>query len=336
MKIIINSFLVVCILITAMAKLTAQTIMHIGDGGNMYIHKDAAISLDSLVLQPSANFLLTANSINKSRTVTHVATGNYISRVYSFSTPVTNYNGNIAIFYKEDELNGLDKNTLVLEAYNNSNWQTFTNPVTRSSMLNFVNTIGITNIGLDELTLASSNSVLPLKWISVEVTRENNVTLIKWITANEVSSRYYQVQKSDDATIWTNVGNLIAATNHTALNDYLLTDASFLNGTAYYRIVQMDANGKLNYSSIVSVKNILNDDISVYPIPAISVVNVKANNNTTIKRIKLFDAAGKLLMVKEGTNNVLYSFSISNLASGFYLISIETSNGKTTKGFMKK
>ncbi len=336
MRIIIKCLLAVCVLFTTTVRLSAQTILHIGDGGNMSIQSGAAISLDSLVLQPSADLLLTATDIIKSSTVTHAATGNYISRVYSFSTPVTNYNGDIAIEYKDDELNGLAKSNLLLEAYNNNKWQTFTNPVVRDVLYNIVNTIGITNISLDELTLASSNSVLPLQWISVEATRGNGVTYIKWITANELNGKYYQVQKSIDATTWTNIGNTITADNRSALNDYNFTDAALLNGTAYYRIVQMDGNGKMSYSPVVSVKNSLKDEFSIYPIPAFSIINVRANDNTAIKRIKLFDGTGKLLMVKEGSNSNVYSFTISSLASGYYFVSIETSAGKITKGFMKK
>ncbi len=336
MKIYIKALIIICALFATSIRLTAQTVMSIADGGTVYIQQNTSISFDSLVLTPTAEVLLTANDITKNTTVTHAATGNYISRVYRFSSPVMDYSGNITIGYKDNELNGLNENNLILEAFTNNNWQAFANNVSRSTTDNYVTTTGITNISIDELTLASNNGVLPLQWILVEAMRENNVTLLKWTTTNEVNSKHYQVQKSDDATIWTNVGNTIAATNRTALNDYNLTDASFLNGTTYYRIVQMDANGKLSYSFIVSVKSILKDDISVYPIPAVSVINVRANNNTTIKRIKLFDAGGKLLMLKEGSNSTVYSFYISNLASGFYLISIETNNSKTTKGFMKK
>ncbi len=310
--------------------------MNIAAGGNVYIQQNANISFDSLVLTPSADVLFTANNITKSAIVTHVATGNYINRVYSFSSPVMDYSGSITIVYKDNELNGLDENNLVLDAYNNNSWQAFTNNVSRNMTDNYLTADGLTNISLDELTLASSNSVLPLQWISVEASRGNNVTYIKWTTANEVNCKYYQVQKSSDATTWTNIGNTIAASNYVALNDYSLIDAALLYSTTYYRIVQMDVNGKMNYSSIVSVKDNGKDEISVFPIPAVSVVNVRANNNTTIKRIKLFDAGGKLLMVKEGSNNALYSFAISNLSSGFYLLSIETNNGKTTKSFMKK
>jgi len=336
MKIIIKCLFGVCVFFTTMVRLSAQTVIHIAEGGNVYIQQNASISFDSLVLTPSADVLLSGNDIVKSAMVTHPATGTYISRVYSFSTPVTNYAGSATIVYKDDELNGLDENSLILEVFTNNHWQAFTNNVSRNTAANYVTTTGLTNINLDEITLASNNSVLSLQWISVQASRDNNVSYIKWTTANEVNVSYYKVLKSSDAVSWNNIGKPITANNYSGLNNYNLTDGAVLNGTAYYRILQMDDLGKMSYSAVVSVKSSLQDEFSIYPIPAVSMINVLVKENTAIKYVKLFDASGKLLMVKEGNNSALYSFTISNLASGYYFISIETSDGQFTKGFLKK
>lgn len=336
MKIIIKCLVGVCLFLVPIVNLSAQTVIHIAEGGNVYIQQNASISFDSLVLTPSADVLLSATDIAKSATVMHAATGNYIGRVYSFSTPVTNYAGSATIVYKDDELNGLDENSLLLEAFTNNHWQAFTNNISRNTIANYVTTTGLTNITLDELTLASNNSVLALQWISVQASRENNVSYIKWTTANKVNAEYYQVLKSSDAITWTKIGKPIAASNHSGLNDYNFTDAAVLNGTAYYRIFQMDDLGKISYSTVVSVASSLQDEFSIYPIPAVSIINVLVKENSAIKYVKLFDASGKLLMVKEGNNGDLYSFAISSLASGYYFVSIETSAGQLTKGFLKK
>jgi len=336
MKIIIKCLLGVCVFFEAMIRLSAQTVIHIAEGGNVYIQQNASISFDSLVLTPSADVLLSATDIVKSAVVMHPATGIYISRVYSFSTPVTNYAGSATIVYKDDELNGLDENSLILEAFTSNHWQAFTNNVSRNATANYVTTSGLTTINLDEVTLASNNSVLSLQWISVQASLENNVSYIQWTTANEVNVTYYQVLKSSDAVSWTIIGKPIAPNNYSGLNNYNFTDAAVLNGTVYYRILQMDDLGKMSYSQVVSVKSNLQDEFSIYPIPAVSIINVLVKENKAIKYVKLYDGSGKLLMIEEGNNSVLYSFAISNLASGYYFVSIETSDGQLTKGFLKK
>ncbi len=334
---IINCWVVCCLLVIPTHWLQAQNIISIADGSGLYIQSGASVSFDSLVLSPSADVLMTPTDITKSMALLHDATGTHINRVYQFSQPVAGFSGTIGFGYQNEELNGLPENTLVLNAYTGNSWATFPDGATRDADNNYVTTPGLSNISLDELTLTSNGAVLPLQWISLNATRNNALSLITWTTAQEVNCKYYQVQKSTDTRSWQNVGNSVAAHNSASgFNNYSLTDATFLDGIAYYRIVLMDVNGKTSYSTIVSVKDISNNQVVVYPNPVTDVVNVRVSGNSLIKRVKVFDAAGKLLIIKEGSNSNVYSFNVSALASAFYMMSIETDTGKLSKGFMKQ
>ena len=66
MKIIIKFLPVVCVFFAGMVRLSAQTVIHIANGGNVYIQQNASVSFDSLVLTPSADVLLSGTDITKS------------------------------------------------------------------------------------------------------------------------------------------------------------------------------------------------------------------------------------------------------------------------------
>lgn len=335
MKTFIRYLFACALLFLSAISLHAQTFFSVGNNASVFIQAKANVSFDSFVLTPSTDVLLTATDITKSTTLLHTATGIHINRVYQFSQPVANYSGTIAVGYKDNELNGLDENTLVLNAFTNNSWTAFTNSVSHDATNNYVTTSGLSDISLDELTLTCITGVLPLQWISVNATYSNSSAIISWVAAKETNCKYYQVQKSTDAATWQNVGNTVKANNGAGFNYYSLNDGAYLNGTVYYRIVLVEATGRMSYSVVVSVKDAGENTVVVYPNPATDVVHVRVGGNSIIKRVKVFDAAGKLLMVREGSNSNVYSFDVSRFASGFYMMSIETNNGRFSKGFMK-
>ena len=68
----------------------------------------------------------------------------------------------------------------------------------------------------------------------------------------------------------------------------------------------------------------------MYPNPAKSVVSLQVNTFTTSGSIVVIDLYGKQVKTQAlslGSNSI----DVSNLAKGFYLVSIITNEGKTTK-----
>ncbi len=336
MKTFVNHIIVCWFLLSLTTHLHAQTFFSIGNDANLFIGAKTNISFDSLVLTSSTDMLLTPTGITKSTTLFHTATGTHINRVYQFSQPFADFNGTIDFGYQDDELNGLDENTLVLNAFTNNTWTAYTNDVSRDATNNYITTSGLSNISLDELTLTSIAGVLPLHWLSVTATRENSLTVINWITTQEANCKYYQVQKSTDVVTWQNVGSPVKAMNGNSFNYYSFSDAFYLDSTAYYRIVLTDINGKTSYSTIVSVKDANDNRIVIYPNPASDIISVHVGGNARIRSVKVYDAIGKLMMSKEGSNSDVYSFSVNSLLGGFYMMMIETNTGKVSKGFVKR
>ena len=73
-------------------------------------------------------------------------------------------------------------------------------------------------------------------------------------------------------------------------------------------------------------------DIKIYPNPTTDIVNI-ATDNLKISKVMIASIEGKLIFEQSLNNETSFQFDLSNFTDGMYILSIETSEGKT---FIKK
>jgi hypothetical protein len=167
---------------------------------------------------------------------------------------------------------------------------------------------------------------LPLNLLSFTATLDNRQTHLQWITAQEVNTSYFDVERSADGSTFTKLLSVKSDDNAVAENTYHATDPSPFEGIDYYRLKEVDMNGAFTYSPIVFVKVTAGLTCSVYPNPASDEVFISINsNNANQAAVCLYDINGKLLLLKQapiapGTN--LFSWNIESLAKGTYFIQV--------------
>ena len=97
----------------------------------------------------------------------------------------------------------------------------------------------------------------------------------------------------------------------------------------YYRLKQVDFDGKKTYSQIVALQSIKNNiTTSIFPNPSSGVFTIKSN--ATILSYDITDNLGQL--VHTGTSSL---FDISMLANGVYFIKIKLNNEIVIKKIIK-
>lgn len=122
--------------------------------------------------------------------------------------------------------------------------------------------------------ILQSPLVLPVQWSSFTATKMNNNVLLKWITASEINNAGFKVERSIGQNIWDSIGYVKAQSNHGNSSyeiDYHFVDENPKNGVNYYRLKQIDLDGKSTASLIRSVQfadGIISKTIKVYPNPA--------------------------------------------------------------------
>ena len=92
----------------------------------------------------------------------------------------------------------------------------------------------------------------PANLISLIAKKSLNTVSLNFITANEVNAKEWIIERSGPAIDFQPIGTLPAA-NTLGTHNYYFTDNSPLFGLNFYRVKQVDNDGKYEYSIIVVV-----------------------------------------------------------------------------------
>lgn len=150
----------------------SQSIIHLNSGNEMMITAGERVSFDGLVLNPSSNFILQANTLNRTTYLTSPTANpsNAIQRVYYFSNNTASFNGIIRFYYNDNELNSASENLLIVNAHTGTQW-TNVNSSSRDGAGNYVEAQANSYNGLREITLTPNNAVLPIRTGSTRIVR---------------------------------------------------------------------------------------------------------------------------------------------------------------------
>jgi hypothetical protein len=163
--------------------------------------------------------------------------------------------------------------------------------------------------------------------------QDNKNALLTWTTTNEINSDHFEIQRSLGNTDFQTIGKLKCYGTTSQSHDYTFTDFLPENGNNYYRLKQVDKNGKAFYSSVVLVRFNLKA-IIIYPNPAYDKIYIRNNNHfSNGKKIiaRLLDAAGKLILKQEfQTYGVdINTFNIpEKISEGLYVLTITNTIGE--------
>ena len=172
-------------------------------------------------------------------------------------------------------------------------------------------------------------SPLPVELTSFSSAASKEGITLLWSTASETNNRGFEVERSYDGNVFSNVGFVSGHGTSTQVNNYSYTDKleNTNNSTLYYRLRQVDFNGQSEYSQILTVK---------YDVPTVFSLSQNYPNpfnpTTTIKytvpkngpvSIKLYDITGSevatLVNEVKTVGSYELKFNASGLASGVYL-----------------
>ncbi len=166
----------------------------------------------------------------------------------------------------------------------------------------------------------SSTTGLPVELLNFNALKEGRQVMLIWQTASEQNSDYFIVEQSTDAKTFSTLERVKAQGESNAIHNYKVLDKNPAKGMNYYRLKQMDMNGKFSYSKIIWVA--MDEDIvSFYPNPASKTISF----NKPIESIIIRDLQGKEVLSRRNIRAVL---DISTLQPGVYIMDI---NGRAYK-----
>lgn len=176
-------------------------------------------------------------------------------------------------------------------------------------------------------SLLGSVTTLPVNLLSFTGAQVKNANLLTWVTTNEVNNAGFNIQRCSNGTTFTNIGYTPADNSGNAQHTYSFLDERPLTGTNYYRLVQLDKDGRTHYSKVITLKQ-PGMVVTLSPNPVAGLL--KISNVVAGSKIKIADAGGKVLKIIIATSTEV-TVDVSNLATGLYYCN----TGITTARFVK-
>ncbi|MDA3819337.1 MAG: discoidin domain-containing protein [Candidatus Delongbacteria bacterium] len=148
-------------------------------------------------------------------------------------------------------------------------------------------------------------SPMPVEMIEFVVdAKHDDTATLTWKTMSEFNSDYYEIQKSVDGFDFDSIGKVKAAGFSKQLKAYDFVDPGIVAGlTYYYRLKQVDIDGKYEYFGPVSLHT--NEDdiefcvLDVYPVPFSDILSLKIKADTKKGlKVNLKSVSGQLLFSK--------------------------------------
>lgn len=187
-------------------------------------------------------------------------------------------------------------------------------------------------------------NTFPVTLTSFNGIKESNVNRLFWTTSTEINNKGFELERSADGRTFSAIGFINSKAergNSASTLSYSFTDEKPLAGTNYYRLKQVDNDGKFSYSSVVVLKGEKAFNISaVYPNPAKENIYVAINSTKAGKaNIAITDLSGKTVKqipvnLVDGDNNI--QVNLNGLASGSYSIRLIMNDEVRTTQFVKQ
>jgi trimeric autotransporter adhesin len=150
---------------------------------------------------------------------------------------------------------------------------------------------------------------------------------LEWTTAQEIGNKGFEVQVSDNGLAYRNIAFVDGKGNSATVSSYQLAVNNANDG--YYRLRQIDFDGKFSYSPVVFVEGV--ETLNVYPNPSKGVFTIAVGKSVTTSSARLLNAqgvqvwAGKL----QEAQTTVYA---TNLPTGMYFLhTVVAGKAKVTK-----
>ncbi len=183
----------------------------------------------------------------------------------------------------------------------------------------------------------NAEGTLPITLSSFTATRKSKSIMLNWQTVSETNSAYFSVErKAGNNNTFTPIGKVTSKGNSNQLQQYSFEDVSPLSGTNYYRLKQVDADGKFTYSKTVKVDFGSTVTLKLYPNPVKDVLQLEGLNASSSNQLSIADASGKVVANTTVTGITTYIWNLKQLPGGVYYLSVKSDNTNASIKFVKE
>ena len=187
---------------------------------------------------------------------------------------------------------------------------------------------------IEGIQQAYTTTELPISLLQFTATVVNKLQVqLDWETASETNNAYFEVECSGNGTSFSKVVTVKSKGNSANTLEYTAVDKSPQTGISYYRLKQIDINGKYNYSKSVAVNIAPSEkELKAFPNPTTTILNLQISDATyRTLSYELYTIDGKLIQQQQINSNTT-TIITSGLANGTYMLQVKD-KGTLIKSF---
>ncbi len=191
---------------------------------------------------------------------------------------------------------------------------------------------------LDNTAVYLTSNQLPVELTYFEGSNTGEDIVLKWATATESNNEGFEIQRSYDGSGWKTIGFVrgVGTTQETTQH-YSFIDQQPLVGINYYRLKQIDFDGRFEYHKVISIEIESSDsDVILFPNPVTSDMNVYLPSTWEgNSSIEIIDISGRIIK-QDVIIGVTHNLDVSKLGNGYYVMRIINNRNVSTKYFVKR
>lgn len=168
---------------------------------------------------------------------------------------------------------------------------------------------------------------LPVQLSSFNASCKASKHILQWTTLSELNNKQFEIEQSADARTWKTVSIVPGAGTSVTPNTYQeIIQAPF---DCYYRLKQVDFDGRLQYTNVVFVKHCdaISSEIQIIPNPVQDECHLQLNGikPDEVERIFVKDMIGRSYYINYDKTSM--HLTTRDLSSGLYAIQVTLNNG---------
>ena len=186
--------------------------------------------------------------------------------------------------------------------------------------------------------LSNIDAPLPVELLYFSAKMKGKKVFLDWSTATELNNAFFEVQRSKNNEEFEVIDVVNGAGNSSTVKSYNSRDEKPYEGVSYYRLRQVDFDGRYSYSESVAVQlNSTNDFNFIFASPSESkesiIVGFECNNQEPLE-MHITDALGNLISTNvlhpdQGFNRM--NVELPAMTSGIYFITLANSSFTSSK-----
>jgi hypothetical protein len=171
---------------------------------------------------------------------------------------------------------------------------------------------------------------LPIELLSFEGKALEKSNLLTWRTASETQNKGFDIERSTDGSRFEKIGFVAGNGATSQTQRYTFEDSSpleRLGEVLYYRLKQLDFDGRFEYSKIIAIAQKGDNAVSIFPNPSKGVFTLSGLKNIEDEQISIVNSIGQNIAINVQNDGQM---DLSAYPSGVYYLRI-ASSGQVVK-----